>query len=93
MKYIKGIKIPRVASLSAHSATEFPASREVFMKSQALFIVKLLIVSAALSVAIKFVPIAIAPTTTNVLIAVLLPTIVMTVTFLVRYANISQQKT
>ena len=63
------------------------------MKSQALFIVKLLIVSAVLSVAIKFVPIAIAPTATNALIAVLLPTIVMTVTFLFRYANISQQKT
>jgi len=65
------------------------------MKSQALFIVKLLIVSAALSVAIKEIAprLAIPATTTNVLIAVLLPTIVMAVTFLVRYANISQQKT
>lgn len=64
------------------------------MKSQALFIVKLLIVSAALSVAIKFVPISIsiAPTATNALIAVLLPTIVMTVTFLFRYANIKSVK-
>ena len=62
------------------------------MKSQALFIVKLLIVSAALSVAIKFVPISIAPTATNALIAVLLPTIVMTVTFLFRYANLKSVK-
>ena len=62
------------------------------MKSQALFIVKLLIVSAALSVAIKFVPISIAPTATNALIAVLLPTIVMGVTFLFRYANIRSAK-
>lgn len=63
------------------------------MKSQALFIVKLLIVSAVLSVAIKFAPISIAPTATNALIAVLLPTIVMGITFLFRYANIRQQKT
>ena len=62
------------------------------MKSQALFIVKLLIVSAALSVAIKFVPISIAPTATNALIAVSLPTIVMTVTFLFRYANLKSVK-
>ena len=62
------------------------------MKSQAIFIFKLLIVSAALSVAIKFVPIAIAPTATNALIAVLLPTIVMGVTFLFRYANIRSAK-
>ncbi len=62
------------------------------MKSQALFIVKLLIVSAALSVAIKFVPISIPPTTTNALIAVLLPTIVMGVTFLFRYANLKSVK-
>ena len=62
------------------------------MKSQALFIVKLLIVSAALSVAIKFVPISIPPTVTNALIAVLLPTIIMGVTFLFRYANLKSVK-
>ena len=62
------------------------------MKSQALFIVKLLIVSAALSVAIKFVPISIPPTATNALIAVLLPTIIMGVTFLFRYANLKSVK-
>ena len=60
------------------------------MKSQILFIVKLLIVSAVLSVAIKFAPISIPPTATNALIAVLLPTIVMTVTFLWRYANLKK---
>ncbi len=62
------------------------------MKSQALFIVKLLIASAALSVAIKFVPISIAPTATNALIAVLLPTIVMGIIFLFRYANLKSVK-
>ena len=62
------------------------------MKSQAIFIIKLLIVSAVLSVAIKFVPTSIAPTATNALIAVLLPTIVMTVTFLFRYANLKSVK-
>ena len=62
------------------------------MKSQTIFIVKLLIVSALLSVAIKEIAprLAIPATTTNVLIAVLLPTIVMTVTFLWRYANLKK---
>ncbi len=65
------------------------------MASQTLFIVKLLVVSAILSVAIKSVApsVSIPPTTTNALIAVLLPAIVMTVTFLWRYAASSQQKT
>lgn len=63
------------------------------MKSQFIFIIKLLIVSALLSVIIKFAPIAIPATATNALIAVLLPTTVMTVTFLFRYANFRQQKT
>lgn len=63
------------------------------MKSQVSFIVKLLIVSAVLSVAIKFAPISIAPTATNALIAVLLPATMMAIIFLWRYANLCQQKT
>lgn len=63
------------------------------MKSQIFFIVKLLIVSAVLSVAIKFAPISIAPTATNALIAVLLPTTVMAIIFLFRYANLRQRET
>ena len=62
------------------------------MKSQILFIVKLLIVSAVLSVAIKFAPISIAPTATNALIAVLLPTIAIAITFFFRYAAIKWAK-
>ncbi|WP_009631966.1 hypothetical protein [Synechocystis sp. PCC 7509] len=65
------------------------------MASQALFIVKLLVVSLILSVAIKSVApsLFIPPTATNALIAVLLPSTVMTVTFLWRYAAFRQQKT
>ncbi len=62
------------------------------MASQGFFIVKLFAISAILSVAIKFAPMSIAPTATNALIAVLLPTIVMTVTFLWRYAVSRQRK-
>jgi hypothetical protein len=61
------------------------------MKSQAMFIVKLLVVSAVMSVVIKFAPIAIPPTATNALIAVLLPSVVMAIAFLWRYATIDQQ--
>ncbi len=61
------------------------------MASQASFIIKLLIVSAVLSVIIKFAPISIPPTTNNVLIAVLLPTIVMAIALLSRYAASRQQ--
>ena len=60
------------------------------MASQGVFVVKLFAISAILSVAIKFAPISIPPTATNALIAVLLPTIVMTVTFLWRYANLKK---
>ncbi len=63
------------------------------MKSQVIFILKLLIVSAVLSVAIKFVPVSIPATAINALIAVLLPAIVMAIIFLFRYANLRQQKT
>jgi hypothetical protein len=63
------------------------------MKSQILFISKLLIASAALSVAIKFAPVSIPATATNALIAVLLPAIVMAIIFLLRYANLRQEKT
>ncbi len=62
------------------------------MASQGVFVVKLFAISAILSVAIKFAPIYIPPTATNALVAVLLPTIVMTVTFLWRYATSRQQK-
>lgn len=64
------------------------------MKSQALFIVKVLIVSAALSVAIKDVApsLAIAPTGTNALVAVLLPTIVMAIAFILRYTTFRSAK-
>ena len=60
------------------------------MASQGVFVVKLFAISAILSVAIKFAPISIPLTATNALIAVLLPTIVMTVTFLWRYANLKK---
>lgn len=64
------------------------------MGSQTLFIFKLLGISAILSVAIKYAApsLSIPPTSTNALIAVLLPTIVMTVTFLGRYAAARWQK-
>ncbi len=64
------------------------------MKSQALFIVKLLIISAVLSMAIKYVApsLAIPPTATNALIAVLLPTIMLAIAFLFRYTTFNQQK-
>ena len=64
------------------------------MKSQAIFIIKLLIVSAVLSVAIKDVApsLAIAPTVTNALIAVLLPTIVMAIAFILRYTTFRSAK-
>jgi hypothetical protein len=62
------------------------------MKSQTIFIFKLLIVSAVLSVAIKFAPVAISPTATNALIAVLLPTIIMAIALLWRYLTFSPQK-
>jgi hypothetical protein len=62
------------------------------MNNQTMFIVKLLIISTVLSVAIKFAPISISPTATNALIAVLLPTIVMAIAFLFRYIAFSKQK-
>ncbi|MBW4662777.1 MAG: hypothetical protein KME01_01015 [Chroococcus sp. CMT-3BRIN-NPC107] len=64
------------------------------MASQTLFIVKLLTLSTVLSVAIKYIApsFAILPTPTNALIAVLLPTIVMALAFLGRYAMMNQQK-
>ena len=63
------------------------------MKSQVLFIVKLLIVSAVLSVVIKFAPISVPATATNALVAVLLPATALAIIFLLRYANLRQQKT
>lgn len=63
------------------------------MANQALFIVKLFVISTILSVAIKFAPLSIALTTTNVLICVLSPTVIMAIAFLWRYAAISKQKT
>lgn len=62
------------------------------MSSQASFIVKLFAISAILSVAIKFAPVSIPPTVTNALIAVLLPTIVMAIAFLLRYVAFRQQE-
>jgi len=62
------------------------------MNNQAIFILKLLIISTVLSVTIKFAPISIPPTATNALIAVLLPTIVMAIIFLWRYTTFRQQK-
>lgn len=65
------------------------------MATQTLFIVKLLTISAVLSVAIKYIApsFAILPTATNALIAVLSPTIAIAIAFLVRYTTVSQQKT
>ncbi len=62
------------------------------MASQALFIVKLFAISTILSVAIKFAPVSIPLTTTNVLIGVLSPTLIMAIAFLWRYATTDQQK-
>lgn len=62
------------------------------MASQTLFIVKLLVVSAILSVVIKFAPISIPATTTNALIGVLSPTLIMAIALLSRYAS-RQQRT
>ena len=64
------------------------------MVSQSIFIIKLLIVSALLSVAIKgFAPyLSISPTATNALIAVLLPSVVIAIAFLFRYANLKSVK-
>lgn len=62
------------------------------MASQTLFIVKLLVVSAIISVVIKFVPISIPATTTNALIGVLSPTLIMAIALLSRYAS-RQQRT
>lgn len=63
------------------------------MASQALFVVKLLVASAILSVAIKFTPISVPPTTINALIGVLSPTLIMAIALLWRYASSRQQKT
>lgn len=63
------------------------------MASQTLFIAKLLIVSAILSVIVKFAPISIPATTTNALIGVLSPTLIMAIALLFRYAMQRQQRT
>lgn len=64
------------------------------MASQVLFIVKLLFVSAIVSVAIKFAPGLLIPaTTTNALIGVLSPTLIMAIALLSRYAMQRQQRT
>lgn len=62
------------------------------MVSQTLFIVELLVVSVILSVAIKFAPISIPATTTNALIGILSPTVVMASALLWRYATSRQQQ-
>lgn len=62
------------------------------MANQSLFLVKLLGISVILSVAIKFAPIAIPPTTTNALIGVLSPTLIMAIALLSRHAISRQQK-
>lgn len=61
------------------------------MASQTLFIVKLLVVSAILSVVIKFAPISIPATPTNALIGVLSPTLIMAIALLSRYASRQQR--
>lgn len=63
------------------------------MVSQTLFIFELLVVSAILSFVIKFAPISVPATTTNALIGILSPTVVMAIALLSRYATSRQQKT
>lgn len=65
---------------------------KIFMVSQALFVVELLVVSAVVSVVIKFAPISIPATTTNALIGVLSPTVVMAIALLSRYASSRRQQ-
>lgn len=62
------------------------------MTSQTLFIVKLLVASTILAVAIKFTPVSIPATTTNALIGVLSPTLIMAIALLSRYANSHNRK-
>ncbi|KJH70829.1 hypothetical protein [Aliterella atlantica] len=62
------------------------------MANQTLFIVKLLVVSVIVSVAIKFVPLSVPATTTNALIGILTPTLLMAIALLSRYA-FRQQRT
>jgi hypothetical protein len=56
------------------------------METQALFVLKVLVFSAGLSILIKYggSTLDIAPTLTNVLLAVLMPTLIMTITLLWR---------